>query len=638
MVSSAAAAWRWSLRNSRIRSRASGTICGDSVAATSALTMSSLRRRAIWMQRARSPARSSIGGRASARTAAPASFGSASSRSHASTSRTSARWKNADAPTTSNGTARSSSATVTAGPSSRTERTSTAIRSGRTPSRTRRSTSAATLWACARSFAQRQNSTSPPGAASGIPRPSRSGTEPTTARAAADDLLARAERALERHDRRLRAPRAEVAQVLRRRAAEPRRPSRRRRRPRSAARGRRTTRGPRAAARSKSWYSSTSTWRKRSHSAPCSRSSVERAQEQVAGVERALPRRAARRGRHTAGRTRARARRARPPAARPTRRSRRRRPSRACSGRSARPRRRAATAGLPRKSWRRSVSRSIRSSSSARRSAGVSGTKNGSMPASAGCSRSSRAQRSGTVWTASSPNGGRSASSTCRRRTSAAAAVRVTRRMSSGGTPWSTSHAKRSTSTRVLPVPAPPMTSSGPPSCVTARRCAAVSWSRRGGMRLSYVRVARSPEALEADWLGACRRATQGLREILVAYPTTCERLEETGERGEGGDQTLVIDQKAEDGVFRELEKLHDAGRALPRGLRGARDGRLRLRRRASSSSIPIDGSLNAKRGITARRYLDRGRRPARRCTTSSSASSPTSAPATSGSPGAARA
>ena len=49
-----------------------------------------------------------------------------------------------------------------------------AMRSGRTPSRTSRSTSAATLWACARSFAQRQNSTSPPGAASGSAVPSRS--------------------------------------------------------------------------------------------------------------------------------------------------------------------------------------------------------------------------------------------------------------------------------------------------------------------------------------------------------------------------------------------------------------------------------------------------------------------------------
>ena len=94
-----------------MRSRASGGICGDSRAATSAATMSSLRRRAIWVQRARSIARSSTGGRASARTTAPASPGSTSSRSHASRSRTSARWKNAAAPTIRYGTARSSSAT-----------------------------------------------------------------------------------------------------------------------------------------------------------------------------------------------------------------------------------------------------------------------------------------------------------------------------------------------------------------------------------------------------------------------------------------------------------------------------------------------------------------------------------------------
>ena len=166
-----------------MRSRASGGICGDSVAATSALIMSSLRRRAIWMQRARSAARSSTGGRASARTAALASLGSTSRRSHARTSRTSARWKNAAAPTTRNGTARSSSATATAWPSLRTDRTSTAMRSGLTPSRISRSTSAPTPCACARSFAQRQNATSPPGAPSTF-SPRRSATGAVTARAA----------------------------------------------------------------------------------------------------------------------------------------------------------------------------------------------------------------------------------------------------------------------------------------------------------------------------------------------------------------------------------------------------------------------------------------------------------------------
>ena len=147
-----------------MRSRASGGICGDSSAAPSAATMSSLRRRAICVTRARSIARSSTGGRASARTTAPASPGSTSSRSQASRSRTSARWKNAAAPDSRYGTARSSNATATAWPSPRTERTSTQTSSGATSSRAiSRSTSAATACACARSEAQRQNATSPPG-------------------------------------------------------------------------------------------------------------------------------------------------------------------------------------------------------------------------------------------------------------------------------------------------------------------------------------------------------------------------------------------------------------------------------------------------------------------------------------------
>ncbi len=165
VVSRAAAAERWSLRNPRIRSRASGGSCGDSVAATSAVTMSSLRRREICTQRARSIERSSTGGRASARTTAPASEGSTSSRSHASTSLTSARWKNAVAPARRCGTARSSSASATACPSFRTERTRIAISSAGTPARTRRSTSAATACAWARSFAARQKRTVPPSGA-----------------------------------------------------------------------------------------------------------------------------------------------------------------------------------------------------------------------------------------------------------------------------------------------------------------------------------------------------------------------------------------------------------------------------------------------------------------------------------------
>ena len=77
----------------RARSWPSGESCGLSQAAPTAVTMSSLRLRASWVIRATSTERSSTGGRVSARTTAPESFGSASSRSQASTSRTSARWK-----------------------------------------------------------------------------------------------------------------------------------------------------------------------------------------------------------------------------------------------------------------------------------------------------------------------------------------------------------------------------------------------------------------------------------------------------------------------------------------------------------------------------------------------------------------
>ena len=106
------------------------------------------------------------------------------------------------------------------------------------------------------------------------------------------------------------------------------------------------------------------------------------------------------------------------------------------------------------------------------------------------------------------------------------------------------------------------------------------------------------PEALEADWLGASRRATEALRRILEEAPTSRERVEETGTRGEGGDETLVIDERAEDAVFAELERLHDEGyrfSALSEE-RGQVD--------FGSEDVlvvidPIDGSMNAKRGLT---------------------------------------
>ena len=99
------------------------------------------------------------------------------------------------------------------------------------------------------------------------------------------------------------------------------------------------------------------------------------------------------------------------------------------------------------------------------------------------------------------------------------------------------------------------------------------------------------------DWLGACRRSAENLRAILRANPTTAERARETGTQGEGGDRTLVIDEQAEDGVFAELEKLHAGGARFTavseeRGEVEMGGGDLRV------VIDPIDGSVNAKRGL----------------------------------------
>jgi myo-inositol-1(or 4)-monophosphatase len=99
------------------------------------------------------------------------------------------------------------------------------------------------------------------------------------------------------------------------------------------------------------------------------------------------------------------------------------------------------------------------------------------------------------------------------------------------------------------------------------------------------------------DWLAACRRAVDRIRDMLDDRPTIAERVKETGTRGEGGDRTLLIDEAAEDVVFAELQGLHDAGARFTavseeRGLVdfGSPDVRVVI--------DPIDGSVNAKRGL----------------------------------------
>jgi myo-inositol-1(or 4)-monophosphatase len=84
---------------------------------------------------------------------------------------------------------------------------------------------------------------------------------------------------------------------------------------------------------------------------------------------------------------------------------------------------------------------------------------------------------------------------------------------------------------------------------------------------------------------------------MLGARTTIAERIIETGTRGEGGDRTLEIDALAEDAVLAELQLLYDDGArfTVVSEERGTVD--------FGGDGIvvvvdPIDGSLNAKRGL----------------------------------------
>jgi myo-inositol-1(or 4)-monophosphatase len=103
---------------------------------------------------------------------------------------------------------------------------------------------------------------------------------------------------------------------------------------------------------------------------------------------------------------------------------------------------------------------------------------------------------------------------------------------------------------------------------------------------------------LDADWLGLCRRSVETLREMLVVHSTTAERATGTG-RGAGGDESLVIDRRAEEVVFEELETLQSQGHSFT--AISEERGEVTFGDETSDVRVvidPIDGSLNAKRMI----------------------------------------
>jgi myo-inositol-1(or 4)-monophosphatase len=107
------------------------------------------------------------------------------------------------------------------------------------------------------------------------------------------------------------------------------------------------------------------------------------------------------------------------------------------------------------------------------------------------------------------------------------------------------------------------------------------------------------PDTVDVEWLAACRRASGRIEAMLAGVPSQRERVRETGTIGGGGDRTLVIDQTAEDLVVEELVAAGGPGFRLVSEERGEVD----YGGAASGGGVvvvvdPIDGSLNAKRGI----------------------------------------
>jgi myo-inositol-1(or 4)-monophosphatase len=92
------------------------------------------------------------------------------------------------------------------------------------------------------------------------------------------------------------------------------------------------------------------------------------------------------------------------------------------------------------------------------------------------------------------------------------------------------------------------------------------------------------------DWLAVCREAVEDVRGVLLELPTRAEREPVVGE-GEGGDETTAVDAAAERVILARLKPIDGATIVSEEvGILG--DGPTRI------VVDPIDGSLNAKRGI----------------------------------------
>lgn len=92
------------------------------------------------------------------------------------------------------------------------------------------------------------------------------------------------------------------------------------------------------------------------------------------------------------------------------------------------------------------------------------------------------------------------------------------------------------------------------------------------------------------DWLALCREAVVDVRHVLAELPTRADREPVVG-AGMGGDQTTAIDRAAELAVLARFDGVDDVT-FVSEEIGTIGDGRVHV------VIDPIDGSLNAKRGI----------------------------------------
>ena len=101
------------------------------------------------------------------------------------------------------------------------------------------------------------------------------------------------------------------------------------------------------------------------------------------------------------------------------------------------------------------------------------------------------------------------------------------------------------------------------------------------------------------DWLSVCREATVSVRDALERLPTRLEREPAQGE-GEGGDETTAIDAAVERAVVARLDAAGGAFTLVSEelGVRPPIDNDNENHSHHFVVLDPIDGSINAKRGL----------------------------------------